>query len=253
MESINSSTRRPAFSGPTLACYAILWAALPAGAAFVDGVEQFTGTTKDATAWYEFLAPGAGGAVVQDDALRFVAGPGEQPWSEYTTRAVRVGIGGSVSVRARLNPGETSAAAYLFLTDDTSGTTGLVGSDHNWLSLSFGLGSPGISSVSGGNGAGIGSSMAGDFTAVAGTWYALEIERLASASARFTVTHSDPARTLIATQTIPVRDIPADLYITLVGAGNGTVSFDDVTVPEPTLASWAGLSVMLAKRRPYRR
>lgn len=220
------------------------WAAfVPEGAL---AIERFDGTVKDLATWEQRTLGGS--SIVQDDAITFATGPNDSP--EYTTRAARIPVGGFVRATIRVdNITGPRASGYLALTSNSSGTASPFLSDTYSLYLQF----ANDGAAAGRNQLGTGSGQGFPLNWTENAPAVLEITRLAPDSALFKVGNPDGAGFVSHTMTVPAYS--DDLFITLTGGGEGTATFDDVTipagaVPEPGVAaSIIALAAIMRRRR----
>jgi hypothetical protein len=224
-------------------------------AAFVDGVERFSGTAKDPATWEEYDAP-YGGTIYQYDAL--FLDMVQSNVVDYTTRTVTVGVGDIVRVELLEHP-SGRARSTVYLTTNSAGTGGYTGQDSHFLFLQYSYWAPTdelrFVAGSGSSGSGTGTIFGKD-TPPPSPFdpYFLQIERTSSSSAIFSAFTSN--MTLIGSVT---RDwffhpgVPDDLFISLAGwAENGGITcYDNVTIiPEPSTLLLIGLGTLLiAKKR----
>jgi hypothetical protein len=248
-------------------CVALsLVAARPATAAFVGGVEQFNGTTKDPATWDEYNTFMSDNALTQNDAInfRFVLPPSPFPGSvhsDYTARTAAVGVGQGASVDVRINTATAPISASFYLTDNTDGPGQSVTDDDNFLVLFLDQQDAGAARVgrgSNGRSSGIGN-ISGNFPLTPGAQYTLQIARPGPDTATFSV--FDAAGTLLGSDTVNVSGLPATLYpafgvsgINIPRTTDYSIDFDNVRiVPEPAAAGLLGgllCTLLLAGRRP---
>jgi len=226
----------------------ILVAGTSAEAAFIGGVEHFTGTTKDTATWQECTQ---GSPIVQNDQVDLFG------QADYTTNTQTVGVGDWVSVKVNLAPEQsqpypgTTGYVSLWLTNNSAGASGATATDSASVYVEF--------DTTGGcvwwgyhlSGAGSGG-LIGTEPDPAGKWLTLKIERLTSTSAVVSAydTAGDPIGS--ATRSFPAG-IPDDLYVSLSTNWASAASFDQVTVfPEPAtlgMLGLGGLGVLLRRKR----
>ena len=247
-------------------------AARPAAGAFVNGVEQFNGTTKDPVTWDEYNPFSSDNAITQNDAINFQYVPPTFGFgsvnSDYTARTATVGIGQAASVDVRLrtftlpaNPPPFFLHTSFYLTDNTGAPGTSARSDNNFIELTLDPGTSGAALVGrGGNGGShsLGTSIPGPVAFTPGSQYTLQIARPDANTARFSV--FDAAGNLIGSTSADVTGLPATLYPAFGVSGfnippgvNYSIDFDNVRiVPEPSTAALAAAlaaPLLLARRR----
>jgi len=222
-----------------LVATALLSAAGTAQAAFIAGVETFTGTTKDISTWEDFTAAGA--TISQNNALSInTTGNGSQE-ADYTTLSQTVGIGDTfrVDVRPVTNSGYYAAVA---LTNNSAGSGSRYVADSQFIHFNITSGSI-TAQEKGGSSSSVSSGLA------LNTTYVLEIERLSATQSEFTVFQSNGITTVGSPTTLTHASIPGGLNISLYGVDLSVVEFDNATVvPEPATLGLLGLAGLLARR-----
>jgi hypothetical protein len=209
-----------------------------AGAAFVGNVERFDGTVKDTATWQEYLSSSLNGAITQNDVLTIATTGGGSISGDFTTKSLKVGVGGTVRADLRINSVAGAVSPALFLTDNSAGATNSTAFDNNLLELSFSSGGPGFNAMRGSGGSGNGQLFNPTFTPIVGTWYTLEIQRLSVSSAKFSAFAADGSS--LGTTTLTIGGVPNDLFVSVGGGGGGSLSVDNVAVPEPGCVVIAG-------------
>jgi hypothetical protein len=213
-------------------------------------LERFNGSTKDTSTWGQHTE--GLGTILQNNALNISANNGE---ADFTTLAVRAGIGDIVSVEITPTSSLGSALLGLALSNDSGGTSTNVLADSRSLLLAWSDVNNGImASFADANGAGAFVTVAGGDHPLNNT-YLYEIERISSNAAKFTVWNTTTG-TLVGTPlTRTFVGVPDTLLVSLFAKG-GTATFDNVWVgsaPEPTTACSLGLlivSMITRRRRP---
>jgi hypothetical protein len=219
-----------------------------ARANFVNQVDNFSGTTLDASTWAG--APEA--SFSQNNALSFVSTFGS---ASYTTIHQTVAWGQSVTMMLELTSAD--AGFSLFLTDGS-----VIGSFSGFSSAfwSFDLEtdttSAGDRIVSGtGSNGSWGDTANGlfAFKPVINHEYGLRIDPLSTNSAQFTLLDSDgstvlESHTYTTSFSSAIRNVPDFMHISLTG-GDGTATVFSVTIPEPSVSIGVAGSLLLLPRR----
>lgn len=226
--------------------------AMPARAAFVAGVEQFNGTVKDTTTWYQFTS---GISVIsQNDALTEDGFDGSNTGTnDYVTNTLLIGVGDIVSVEVK--PYETGnfGLASLILTNDSLGTGVRTLDDSQFIGILWeNVQNKIYAKRQGGSGFSDTTLVNSDHSL--NTTLVYQIERISSTSAKFSVL--DTLGNVQGTEaTLNFSGINDNLKISLTTQSAGAV-YDNVrvnvAVPEPATAATAivGLAgAVLVRRR----
>ncbi len=255
-----------------VALYISLFAGRDGLAAFVNGVEQFHGTQIDPVTWA--TSPN-GLFVIQNNSITLPGGGG------YTTTSPLVPVGGSVWSEVRVNsfvPSNQGIMASLVLDTTPFGVDSFLHDGSNLAIEASYSSSPGFNFVTPGERAtinGIETSYAEDpFQLSAlplGSTYIFQIERLSSATDRFSMFAETGPHAggginieLVNSEVVTQLDIPADMYVSLQG-NNLSTTFFSVTInhaigqdqsfvvlPEPStlfLAALGGLALLAWRGR----
>jgi hypothetical protein len=224
-----------------------------ASAGFHSGVDTFDGKTLDTQTWEPFVSTGAltHGTISQDDAL-FLDAPDSGTEVDYTTRQVRIPIGGTARVDVTYL-GDGGGRLGMYLTNNSGGTSTLTALDSHWLSLTREDNGSLVAS-SGGNGGGPGRPLIVPGTRntltkqPAGEQFTFEINRLSATKADFNAygpDHHTALGTWKLTFEEPVTD---DLAVSLFAHG-ARGRFDNVgitAVPLPPALATAPLVMAAA-------
>ncbi len=237
--------------GLAAVCAALSGWMTPARAAFVSGVEHFSGTTIDTATWQAYPGPSD---LSQNDGLtidtRF-SPPTTPRAADLTTQVATVGIGASVSVTAsieqRTSNGNTPSLS-VFLTTNDNGASTPTGNDSHWLALVST--STIIQDLVGGNGGGSGHILRSTPQPLNET-YTFQIERLTQTSARFKI--FDSTNALLVSNIETFTGVPDNLYVSLQTSsmqGNFQTVTISSLVPEPgTMSAAAWVMVLIARRQ----
>jgi hypothetical protein len=221
--------------------------------AVVDTVyETFDGTAMDMTRWQQFTH--RGGTITQDYALTLSA-PASGSWADYTSRQLRIGVGGHVRVTVTGLAGPSEAG--LILTNDSSGTTEPVMFDTRSVGLVFypsGTTFEGLYSAT----SGLGHTYTPPIATVSqmlNVPYTIGIERTSLTSARMEV-FTEPGLHL-GTRNVTFSEMPAYMYVSLYGYWS-SARFDNIAIggnwiPEPALSWLAATLPLVGVRRRRRR
>lgn len=240
-------------------------AAIPARAAFTNGVETFNGSTLDTATWQKYAYYPENVTISQNNALNVICADTANPaYGDYTTLSQTVAVGQRASVDVTVNsynPGR-SPKVYFALTNNSLGNTGntyrdtyrmIVFNDKDWNVLDWEYGPWGA-------GAGGNFDQGTMAPQPAGTTYHYEIQRLSASSATFLVT--DALHTVLGSSTVDLTGssynsvslYPGPLYLSL-GVEDANVTFDNVTIsalPEPASLTLLALAAtpLLLRRKP---
>lgn len=202
---------------------------------FFSGVETFGGKTLDAQTWEPFvstLSPTPGN-ISQDDALFLDAFAGGSE-VDYTTRQVRIPVGGTARVNVTYLGGQGGGGDLgLFLTTNSRGTSDLTVSDSRWLEIERGS-DGGLLGLSGNSGGGNGGPLIIPGTGTtpasqtAGRPFTLEINRLTATTADFNAYGAD-GHTLLGTRKLTFEPVTDELFVSLFAHG-ASGRFDNVGI-----------------------
>lgn len=214
----------------------LLSSPLVARGAFVNGIEHFDGTVKDAATWSEYK-DGTGNLISQSNQLIINTATGFH--AEYRSRSVTVGVGGFVQVKATLTgvssePGEAPRvflalnAPYLpersFEYSDRSAS---VENDNRLGYAWYREGDGGVSAGGSGFGLEPHTPLALNQT------YILRLDYLSPTTFQYRA--FDLNMNLLGSLTRVLPAYPEQLFIT-IGTEYANAVFDDVTIPEPSSA-----------------
>jgi hypothetical protein len=211
-----------------------------AEAAFVDGVEEFNGTSVDETTWVRHYW-GNGAATVSNGYLDFTG------QYQLATKSLTLGVGDTLSARVMLKARSSSGTSVeLGLTDTpTDPRSGW------WAMVDLSNTIQGESNFhffTGGNNVSYGDT-AFVMSNNVGSWYRLRLRR--NSVSNYTIDLLTDSESLIHSTNRTFAGLPDRTYA-FIGLGP-TASFDWVAVPEPTaIAALACGGVLLLSRRPLR-
>jgi hypothetical protein len=206
-------------------------------AGFINGVETFDGTVKDLATWEEFSSPGH--TIVQHELLTYTSPPNGSTAGDFTTRALTVGLGTTVSADVRMNsnfPGPIGVSPELFLTNNSGGTSNYTGFDSYYQKLDLANTTNGFGAAVGSNGQASGQTFAGDYRPQLDTWYTLQITRASPTSTAFAA-YLTATGQLLGSTSLSTSG-PPQLYVSIGGLGGGSYDWDNVRItPEPATCS----------------
>jgi hypothetical protein len=231
-------------SGVVVVCaLACIGSPLFASAAFtlVNGAltEQFTGTTKDLVTWQQ-ATPGSA-TIIQNDSLTM--GPSGSP--EYVTRSALIAVGDSVRVTGRAN---TTLATYvdLVLTTNTTQESSNYLNDSYFIGMWFNRQS--VSAFhSNSDGSITGQGFYQSLSPIGNTDFVMQIQRNSATRATFTILQTN--LTPISQFSWNVPSYTGPLCVSLDGGGSGSITFDNVVIPEPVSAWSLAAAALLVRRR----
>jgi hypothetical protein len=241
-----------------VACLSSLVLVLSSGtvsAGFFSGVETFDGKTLDTQTWEPFVSTGAPtrGSISQDDAL-FLDAFDSGTEVDYTTRQVRIPIGGTARVDVTYLGGQGGGGDLgMFLTNNSRGTSDLTVLDSHWLEIDRrfdGL----LFASSGGNGGGNGRPLIVPGTSntltkqPAGETFTFEINRLSATTADFNAYGPDH-HTALGTWKLTFEEPVTDELAVSLFAHGARGRFDNVgitAVPLPPALATAPLVMAAA-------
>lgn len=211
-----------------------------AEAGFVDGVEDFNGTSVDETTWVPHYW-GNGAATVSNGHVDFTG------QYQLATKSLTLGVGDTLSARVMLTaPSEFGTVVEMGLTDTpTDPGAGW------WAMVHFMNTNGGESDLdffTGGNNVSHGDTPFVMSNNV-GSWYRLRLRR--NTSSNYTIDLLTDSESLIHSTNRTFAGLPDRTYA-FIGLGP-TARFDWVAVPEPTaIAVLACGGLLLLSRRPGR-
>jgi hypothetical protein len=240
----------------------LVFSATASRGGFFSGVETFDGKTLDTQTWEPFVSmiSPTPGHISQDDALFLDAFAGGSE-VDYTTRQVRIPVGGTTRVEVTYLGGQGGGGDLgFFLTTNSRGTTDITASDSHWLQIER-TSDGGLFGFSGSNGAGHGAPLiipgTGNTEAfqIAGQPFTLEINRLTATTADFNAYGAD-GHTPLGTRKLTFEPIDDELFVSLFAHG-ASGRFDNVgitAVPLPpalatALPVLAGAAAAMGWRR----
>ena len=222
----------------------------PTRAAFVNGVETFSGTTFDLDTW-EAYPPLIFGAISQSNGLT-VNSNNSLTLADYTTRQPLVRVGDRVRVGVRMNSVNHTfgGTATLYLTTNSNGPDRSTNIDSHYIAINS-L-SNGIVTLDGGAGSG-GGQFITQTRQPLGRDYGFEIERLTDRSARFTV--YDETGRVVGSRVEALSPFADPLHVSLyTQVASATFTGVIITpVPEPAAAAGVFMSAVLLFLRRRRR
>ena len=240
-----------------------LWVIVCAGAAavhfpgssaraeFTNNQELFLGTVLDSVNWEAYPPPSGAGAITQNNGLA-IDTTGAVTIADYTTRYVKVPIGGSVSATINVHSVTPSGGGvWLFLSNNSTGPAPQANLDSKQIQMWMPSAGGAVYGGAGSEGNGYGNTVAASVPA--DTPFVWTIERFSATSGRFSVhttggqlvgSHTDNNLTW------PNISFDEDLFIVLQSQG-ANAEFKNVSyVPEPVgLSALLLCGALLARRR----
>lgn len=253
-----------------VACGCVLGLSAQVWGAFVNGRENFSGTTLDTSTWLATTST-SGPFFSQNGALTLHSYDSPNGIAAYTTLAPLVGVGQTARVEARIDRAAVAlpvnVALLFMLTSDPDGLgpggndsyylsiRTLLSNDPNSLVMEASAGRPN-SSTSGIN---VGGSYNTAIAPLVGDTYSYQIDRLTATQVHFAVYHQvQPAgggATHLETFWEGTRDFTsfggfsAPMRVQFLATGMD-VTFDNVmAAPDPSMIGFLPLLGLLARRR----
>ena len=192
--------------------------------AFINGVEQFDGTTLDATTWTPSIP--ASSTITQNNEL-IITGP-----ARYTTNGIAIKVGDTVSadVKILVNSTGASTEAHFTLVNPGVDEWSFAYSGGRSAFYLFHFTPPG----GGGSGWFSYSHNTSAFT--------LQMQRLSSTSLQIAAISGGAQ---LFSNTINTGAMANDLSISLALRGSGQISFDNIRIiPEPSTAALIAMGVL---------
>ena len=243
----------PVLTALFCACITLL-SASPAFAGFdATGHENFSGSALDTATWEQY-PPGIDtqyGVFTQNNKLT-IDTTGPVTLADYTTRAVQVPIGGSVS--ATVTPGlftPSGGGIWIYLTDNSGGENIQANLDHKRIAMSMPFSDGNVFGGAGSDQNGYGNFVAQNLPT--STPFVWSIERFSATSGRFSVRTTGGQLMGSFTDnnlTWPNISFNEPLYISLQTAGtSATFSNVSFSIPEPAALSAIAFALLPLTRR----
>lgn len=233
---------------------AIVFSAKVAAGDFVNGVESFSGTTKDLSTWGQSVTA----AFAQSNGL-FYDDQSQYGSASYNTKQTTVSWGQSVRLTTTLT--KALAGVSLFLTNNSAGANANGGNNSAFWSMDMTVDpNPQFTRIAigaGSNGTwGDGNRGVFAFKPSANHKYILQITPLATSSAAFAVFDGNGGALLesLFYDNSPIA-VPNSLHISLSGQGGSVTMHSVAIVPEPSAAvsTSLGLVALVCYRYKSRR
>jgi hypothetical protein len=234
----------------------VLTSTLPVSAAFINGVESFSGSSLDTTTWTAHFN-GFGGSFSQNNELNVVADVGGRPQSyDYKAPNTPIAVGAFVQTDVtfhshNLDPIWTQTAGLVLTSNSKGGAFGYL-ADTAFVGLLADFNVSTFTGVHGGNGGGSGFNLPSllhpgqTVTPLLETQYTLRIDRLTQTSFRDTLYDGTGIKLCALDFAIPTA--PTAMYVDLAGVGTSS-TYHIVVIPEPSSLSIFALGLIGAIRR----